>query len=111
MESKKVKELKDDAILDVKVNKTYYMMTKSAVYTVFKVLYDNSGDPDAFVKQIITKEFKDMDDTERLFYTLTLLVGEIEKQALEHDAFIEKDVDIDAMKEELSKKLKESNED
>ena len=111
MESKKVKELKDDAILDVKVNKTYYMMTKNAVYTVFKVLYDNSGDPDAFVKQIITKEFTDMDDTERLCYTLTLLVGEIEKQAIENNAFIEKEVDVDTMKEELSKKLKESNED
>jgi len=111
MESKKVKELKDDAMLNVKVNKTYYMMCKAALYTVFKVLYDNSGDPDAFVKQIVAKEYKDMDDTQRLFYTLSLLVGEIEKQGIENNAFIEKEVDVDALKAELSEKLNESNED
>ncbi len=111
METKKVKELKDDAILEVKVNKTYYMMVKNAVYTVFKVLYDNSGNPDDFVKQVITKEYKDMDDTERLFYTLTLLVGEIEKQAVDNDALVEKEVDLEAMKKALSEKLEKSNED
>ncbi len=40
MENKKVKELKDDAILEVKVNKTYYQMCKASVFTVFKELYD-----------------------------------------------------------------------
>ena len=61
MESNKVKELKDDALLNVKVNKTYYMMCKAALYTVFKVLYDSSGNPDFFVKKIVTKEYKEMD--------------------------------------------------
>ncbi len=111
MESQKVKELKDDAMLDVKVNKTYYMMCKSALYTVFKVLYDNSANPDVFVKQIVAKEYKDMDDTQRLFYTLSLLVAEIEKQGVEKNAFIEKEIDIDSLKAELSEKLNESNED
>ena len=43
-----------------------------------------------------------MDDTERLFYTLSLLVGEIEKQGLETESFIEKELDIKAKKNFLS---------
>jgi hypothetical protein len=111
MESNKVKELKDDALLNVKVNKTYYMMCKAALYTVFKVLYDSSGNPDVFVKKIVTKEYKEMDDTERLFYTLSLLVGEIEKQGLETKSFVEKEVDIETLKKDLTEKFKKTNED
>jgi len=107
MDAKKVKELKDDAILSIKVNKSYYTMAKAAVFVVFKDLYDLSGDPEKFVKAIITKEYKDMTDKERLFYTLTLLVGEIEKQALENNAFDEKELDLATLKEELNKKASE----
>ena len=32
-----------------------------------------------------------MSEQERNFYTLTLLVGEIEKQAIQNNAFIEKE--------------------
>ena len=103
----KVKELKDDAILSIKVNKSYYTMAKAAVFVVFKDLYALSGDPEKFVKAIITKEYKDMTDKERLFYTLTLLVGEIEKQALENNAFDEKELDLATLKEELNKKASE----
>jgi len=103
MSSKKIKELKDDAILNVKVNKTYYHMCKAAIFIVFKEIYDNSKNSDDFVKSIISKDYNDMSDNERLFYTLTLLVGEIEKQALENDAFIEKELDVEKVKEDLDK--------
>ena len=101
MESKKVKELKDDAILEIKVNKTYYHMCKASVFTVFKDLYDKSGNPDDFVKSVVSKEYKDMTDKERLFYTLSLLVGEIEKQGLAQDAFVDKELNVEDLKKEL----------
>jgi hypothetical protein len=110
MESKKIKEMKDDALLNVKVNKTYYLMTKASIFTVFKELYDESGNPEEFIKQIVSQEYKNMNDKERLFYTLSLLIGEIEKQALETDSFIEKNVDIKDIKKDLISKVK-SNED
>jgi len=53
------------------------------------------------------KEYKDMTDKERLFYTLTLLVGEIEKQALSNNAFIEKELDLETLKQELAAKANE----
>ena len=53
-----------------------------------------------------------MNDEERTFYTLSLLVGEIEKQAIETNSFIEKDISekdlADAVALRASKK---SNED
>ena len=63
--------------------------------------------PDEFVKSIVSKEYKDMDNTERTFYTLTLLVGEIEKQAVEKNAYDEKEIDLSKLKQDAEK----SNED
>ena len=104
MDPIKAKEMKDDAILDIKVNKTFYLMSKSALFSIFKDLYDNSkGTSEEFVKSIIAKKYEEMSEQERNFYTLTLLVGEIEKQALENDAFIEKELDVEKVKEELDK--------
>ncbi len=95
MENKKIqaKEIKDDAILDVKVNKTFYLMSKSALFSIFNSIYTNKDmSSEEFVKSIVSKKYEEMNEAERTFYTLTLLVGEIEKQALENDAFIEKDI-------------------
>ena len=52
-----------------------------------------------------------MTDEERTFYTLTLLVGEIEKQAIETKSFIEKDISEDDLKKALDAKVSKSNED
>jgi len=104
MEAKKVKEMKDDAMLDIKVNKTYYQMAKAALLTILQDVYTkDKGEVDAFVKNLISKEYKDQTDKERVFYTLTLLVGEIEKQAVEKNAYIEKEIDPEKLKAELEK--------
>jgi len=110
MKNLKIKELKDDVTLDIKVNKNFYMMSKAAIFVVFKSIYDNSGDSEKFLKNIISKDYKDMNDGERTFYTLSLLVGEIEKQATLKDAFIEKDKTVDELKSEMNTNVK-SNKD
>lgn len=111
MEKRKVKELKDDAILDIKVNKTFYLMSKAALLLALKESYDSSvGDSETFIKNTVSKKYEEMNDKERSFYTLTLLVGEIEKQAIENNAFIEKEIDPEQMKQDLQK-AEESNKD
>lgn len=78
-------------------------MSKSALFSIFKDLYDNSkGDSEEFVKSIVSKKYEDMSEQERNFYTLTLLVGEIEKQAIQNNAFIEKEYSQEELKEKLS---------
>lgn len=113
MENKKVKakEMKDDAILDIKVNKTFYLMSKSSLFVVFSELYsDKTVKSEDFVKSIISKKYEDMSEKERLFYTLTLLVGEIEKQALDAKAFTEKEYTEEELKKQLQG-MSNSNED
>jgi hypothetical protein len=109
--STKVKELKDDAILNVKVNKTFYMMVKSALITSFKDINTSSkANAEDFIKNLTSKAYLNLNDKERTFYTLTLLIGEIEKQALENNMFIEKDIDSKSLKDSLDN-LTKSNED
>lgn len=107
----KTKELKDDAILNVKINKTFYLMSKAALFHSFAGLHDPNIDPQEFVKSVISKEYKEMNDVERTFYTLTLLVGEIEKQAFETKSFIEKEMSKEELHKALNKKATNSNED
>ena len=100
----KVKELKDDAILDIKVNKSFYLMSKAALLTILSEINDPSEkDMQTFIKNLVSKDYKDMNDKERAFYTLTLLVGEIEKQALETKSYIEKEINVDQLKKDVEK--------
>jgi hypothetical protein len=75
----KVKEIKDNALIDIKVNKNFYLMSKDALYTIFKHLLKNESDKEN-LQNILTKQFNDLSEFERAFYTITLLVSEIEKQ-------------------------------
>ena len=114
MESRKIqaKEIKDDAILDIKVNKTFYLMSKSALFSIFSSIYTNKDVPsEEFVKSIISKKYEEMTEAERTFYTLTLLVGEIEKQALETNSFVEKEVSTEDVAKAAGVNVEKSNED
>jgi len=111
MEAKKVKELKDDVILNIKVNKTFYLMSKSALLAILGQIYEKEkGSVDEFIKGILSKKYEELDDKQRTFYTLSLLVGEIEKQALENEAYVEKEIDPDKLKQDLEK-AEESSKD
>lgn len=75
----KVKEIKDDALMNIKVNKNFYLMSKDTLYTIFKHLLKNESEQEN-LQNILTKDFNKLSDFERAFYTVTLLVSEIEKQ-------------------------------
>ena len=51
----KVKELKDDAVFDIKVNKPFYYMVKAASYHI--VANITATDKDSYFKEIITKKY------------------------------------------------------
>jgi hypothetical protein len=86
----KVKEMKDDALVEVKVNKSYYQMVKAMSFYLFNQI--QADDKSAYLKEMLTKEYTDMDDLQRSFYTLTLLLAEIEQQVKEQNLFEEKEV-------------------
>ena len=87
----KVKELKEDVILDIQVNKAYYMMLKSTLFYLFQQESDTNKREES-LKTIMTGKYENMNDLERSFYTITILLAEIEKVAKEKDAYDEKEV-------------------
>ena len=87
----KVKEMKDDALISIQVNKTYYLMVKAASFVVLQSM-DIQEKGDIYFKEIITKKYEELDDKQRTFYTLVLLLSEIEKKATEEKFYDEKEV-------------------
>jgi hypothetical protein len=87
----KVKELKDDTLLDVKVNKSYYLMLKSTLFYIFQQEKEASKREES-LKVIKEGNFEKMNEYERSFYTITLILAEIEKQATNNSLFEEKEL-------------------
>lgn len=86
----KVKEIKADAILDIKVNKNYYLMVKGLSFYLFNQI--KADDKDAYVREIMTGQYGDLDDLQKSFYTVALLLAEIEKNAIDKNLFDEKEI-------------------
>jgi len=87
----KAKELKEDALIDVRVNKSYYMMAKAASFTILQNMNITEKGDDYF-KEIMTKKYEELDEMQRAFYTIVLLLAEIEKQATSTNQFTEKEI-------------------
>jgi len=87
----KVKELKDDAVLEITVNKNYYLMAKAASFAIIQSLnIEDKGDE--YFKETISKKYEDLDPMQRAFYTIVLLLSEIERTATEKNLYDEKEV-------------------
>lgn len=87
----KVKELKDDALLDVKVNKNYYMMLKNSLAFIFQYI-PGGDDKTESLDRIMNAKVAEMDHAEMSFYTITLMLAEIEKIAKDQELYDEKEV-------------------
>jgi hypothetical protein len=87
----KVKELKEDAVVDIKVNKTYYYMMKSALFYIFQNKPESKNNDEA-LKKIMSGKYEDMDEWDRTFHTITLFLAEVEKQARDKNLYDEKEI-------------------
>jgi hypothetical protein len=73
-------------------------MTKAVSFYLFTKV--DAEDKDAYLKDLMTKEYKDLDDLQRSIYTVILLLAEIEKQASTNNLFIEKEIDEETIKQD-----------
>lgn len=87
----KVKELKDDALMDIKVNKAYYLMLKSTLFHLFNQIADVKEREES-LKKVMAADYAKMNDWERSFYTITIMLADIEKVAGETDKYQEKEI-------------------
>jgi hypothetical protein len=87
----KVKELKDDAVVDIKVNKNYYLMMKATLFYLFLQKTDDQEKNDS-IKKIMEGKLEELNDWERAFHTITLFLAEVEKQAQAANLYDEKEL-------------------
>ena len=98
-----VKEMKDDAIINVPVNKTYYLMVKSVLFHLFTILQAKGLSENA-LDNILKKPYGELSEEERSFYTVTLLLAEIEKQAKDNNMYEDKEFDAEKEISDLESK-------
>jgi trehalose/maltose hydrolase-like predicted phosphorylase len=89
----KVKELKDDALVNVEVNKSFYFMVKNSLFYLFRVIEVKEEERENILKQLMSKSYNDMTHWEQAFYTTTLLLAEIERQAAVTNQYQEVDIE------------------
>ena len=66
-------------------------MAKAASFIVLQGMnIQDKGDE--YFKNILTKKYEELDDQQRTFYTLVLLLAEIERKATEENLYIEKEI-------------------
>lgn len=84
----KVREIKDDAIIEIKLNKNFYNMLKGVMLYILKIDADEAKIKD-MVDKIINRDTDDKPHTEQeaAFKTMFLLIAEIENQAVVNDLF------------------------
>jgi hypothetical protein len=85
-----IKEIKDDAVINIQVNKSYYLMVKALSLQLFANV--TVEDKDAYLKELLTKEYKDLDEHQRSLFTIILLLAEIETQASKQNLYEEKEI-------------------
>jgi hypothetical protein len=89
----KVKELKDDAILSIKVNKSYYIMLKNSLYYLFtQIQLTGAEETEKSLAKIKEADYSKMNPLEQCFFTTTLMITEIEKTSVEEKLFDEKEI-------------------
>jgi translation initiation factor 2B subunit (eIF-2B alpha/beta/delta family) len=88
MSENKLKELKNDAILDIKVNKAYYFMVKLELFKVLDAyIQKHSEDKAKELANIVSKKYEELDEEQKTIFVLSLLLAEIERVAEQNNLF------------------------
>lgn len=66
-------------------------MTKAALHYLFTHI-TNDDEREEHLKKVMTGKYEDMDDWERSFYTITLLLADIENNAKKAKLYDEKEI-------------------
>jgi len=87
----KVKEIKDDAIVSIQVNKGFYMMVKALSFNLYQQI-SKQENAEEYMKNVMTKSYTELDDLQKSFYTVALLLAEMETQFKNENLYTEKEI-------------------
>lgn len=84
----KIREIKDDALITITLNKNFYLMLKSVMLYIFKQEPDQEK-YEGLIKKVMSSEHENEPHTEHesAFKTMLILLAEIERMAGEQDSF------------------------
>jgi uncharacterized protein YktB (UPF0637 family) len=89
----KVKEINANAETSIKVNKNFYMMCKSASFYLYQDMAKSKGENiEEYLKETMTKKYPELDDLQKAFFTIALLLAEMEINFKKDNQFTEKEV-------------------
>jgi hypothetical protein len=88
-----IKELKEDALVEIKVNKSFYYMLKNTLYHQFvSIKGEKLEDKEAYIKDIMSKPYSELTEEQRAFFTVTLIILEVERAAQEQNMYEDKEI-------------------
>lgn len=90
----KVKEIKDGAETTIKVNKNFYLMCKNILLFLFQEYGPGDETRQESLERIMKGKYEDMNDFEKSFFTVSILIGEMEKNFVEAKQVEEKEVPV-----------------
>ena len=89
-------EIADNAIIDIKVNKSFYFMVKNLGFTLYKLM---SQEESQIFNELMQKkdnnllpDYNALSQSQQNFYTIMLLLAEIEKEAIKNNLTQSKEV-------------------
>jgi hypothetical protein len=91
-----VTEIADNAIIEIKVNKSFYFMVKNLGFTLFKLMSQEESQifSDLMQKKDnnLLPDYNTLSQPQQNFYTIMLLLAEIEKEAIKNNLTQSKEV-------------------
>lgn len=89
-------EIADNAIIEIKVNKSFYFMVKNLGFTLYKLM---SQEESQIFNELMQKkdnnllpDYNTLSEAQQNFYTIMLLLAEIEKEAIKNNLTQSKEV-------------------
>ena len=89
-------EIADDAVIEIKVNKSFYFMVKNLGFTLYKLM---SQEESQIFNELMQKkdnnllpDYNTLSEAQQNFYTIMLLLAEIEKEAIKNNLTQSKEV-------------------
>lgn len=92
----KVKELKNDALISITLNKNFYLMLKAVMLYIFKQEPDQSKYEELIKKVMATdRDNEPHTEHEAAFKTMLILLAEIERRAVELNMYDDKEIPVE----------------
>ena len=90
----KVKQIKEGAEAEIKVNKNFYLMCKNILLFLFQEYSPDDTNRQESLEKITKGKYEDMNDFEKSFFTISILIGEMEKNFIAEGHSEEKEMPV-----------------